>query len=112
MEKLQPLENWSEAVEDLAAAGEIEGVIALLKSVVSNFEETLKYLSSDSLMIISQLQLVYPLSELATLYSSKGFSFKSDELQSRASLLKQTTQQQILPAIYPSLSLSLSLSPL
>ena len=32
----------SEAAEDLAAAGETEGAIALLESVVSNFQESLK----------------------------------------------------------------------
>ncbi|OIW08462.1 hypothetical protein TanjilG_03138 [Lupinus angustifolius] len=78
-------ENWSEAVEDLVALGETESAISLLESMISNFE-TLK--PSDS---VSQLQLASALSDLATLYSSKGFSLKSDQLQSRASVIKQRT---------------------
>ncbi|KAE9616780.1 hypothetical protein Lal_00035061 [Lupinus albus] len=78
-------ENWSEAVEDLVAAGETESAISLLESVISNFE-TLK--PSDS---VSQFQLASALSDLATLYSYKGFSLKSDQLQSRASVIKHRT---------------------
>ncbi|CAL0303982.1 unnamed protein product [Lupinus luteus] len=88
-------ENWSEAVEDLVAAGETESAISLLESVISNFE-TLK--PSDS---VSQLQLASALSDLATLYSSKGFSLKSDQLQSRASVIKQRTLSAYLSLFLP-----------
>ncbi|KAE9593105.1 hypothetical protein Lal_00028745 [Lupinus albus] len=84
-EKEEIIENWSESVEDLIAEGEYESAISLLESLISNLE-TLK--SSDD---VSQLQLASALSDLANLYSSKGFSFKSDQLRSRASLIKQTT---------------------
>ncbi|MED6119363.1 hypothetical protein PIB30_011166 [Stylosanthes scabra] len=92
MEKLQqPPQNWSEAAEDLAAAGDTNGAIAFLESVISHLElETLKN-RSDS--IVTQLQLASALTELATLYSSKGFSLKADDLLTRASLIKQTSQQ-------------------
>ncbi|MED6137770.1 hypothetical protein PIB30_068091 [Stylosanthes scabra] len=92
MEKLQqPPQNWSEAAEDLAAAGDTDGAIAFLDTVISNLElETLKC-PSDSM--VTQLQLASALTELATLYSSKGFSLKADDLLTRASLIKQTSQQ-------------------
>ncbi|RDX67336.1 Coiled-coil domain-containing protein R3HCC1L, partial [Mucuna pruriens] len=78
-EKDKGIENWSEAVEDLVDAGDVEAAISLLESVV----ETLN--PSDS---ASQLPLASALSDLANLYSSKGFSLKADQLLSRASLLK------------------------
>ncbi|NP_001242895.1 uncharacterized protein LOC100817151 [Glycine max] len=80
MEKEKGIENWSEAVEDLVDAGDVESAISLLESVV----ETLN--PSDS---ASQLPLASALSDLANLYSSKGFSLKADHLHSRASVLKQ-----------------------
>jgi len=80
MEKEKGTENWSEKVEDLVDAGDVESAISLLESVV----ETLN--PSDS---ASQLPLASALSDLADLYSSKGFSLKADHLQSRASVLKQ-----------------------
>ena len=95
-------ENWSEAVEDLVAAGEIESAISLLESVISK-RDTLN--SSES---ASQLQLASALMDLAKLYSSKGFSLKADELEARASLIKQKARQ-IHPSGYLSLSLSLPL---
>ncbi|KAL2328403.1 hypothetical protein Fmac_021830 [Flemingia macrophylla] len=74
------VENWSEAVEDLVDGGDVEAAISLLESVV----ETLN--PSDSQ---SQLQLASALSDLASLYSSKGFDFKANNLHYRASLLRQ-----------------------
>ncbi|KAK7263461.1 hypothetical protein RJT34_31052 [Clitoria ternatea] len=80
MEKEKGRENWSESVEDLVEAGDVERAISLLESVV----ETLN--PSDR---VSQLQLASALSELANLYSSKGFSLKADVLLCRAQLLRQ-----------------------
>ncbi|XP_027347510.1 coiled-coil domain-containing protein R3HCC1L [Abrus precatorius] len=77
MEKEKGRENWSEEVEDLVEAGEVEGAITLLESVVQTLNPS------------ESLQLASALSELANLYSSKGFSLKADQLQSRAYLLKQ-----------------------
>lgn len=82
MEKEQSIVNWSEAAEDLVAAGDTEGAISLLESVLSNFETLI---SSQS---ASQLQLAFALTDLAKLYSTKGFSLKADELASRASLIE------------------------
>ncbi|KAG6792551.1 hypothetical protein POTOM_001703 [Populus tomentosa] len=80
----QSNQNWSETVEDLVTAGDTEGAITLLETEVSRLE-TLN--PSEA----ANLQLVSALTDLAKLYSSKHFSLKSDELLSRASLIKQRT---------------------
>ncbi|XP_062172301.1 uncharacterized protein LOC133877870 [Alnus glutinosa] len=76
------VENWSEAVEDLVATGDTDGAISLLETRVSNLQS----LSSSNPAVL--LQLASALGDLASLYSSKGFSLKADDLRSRASLLK------------------------
>ncbi|KAF5744919.1 coiled-coil domain-containing protein R3HCC1L isoform X4 [Tripterygium wilfordii] len=75
-------QNWSEQVEDLVASGDSEQARALLESVVLKLE-TLTPSDTADLLLASAL------TDLAKLYSSKSFSLKSDELLSRASLLKQ-----------------------
>ncbi|KAL3610551.1 hypothetical protein D5086_001571 [Populus alba] len=84
----QSNQNWSETVEDLVTAGDSEGAITLLETEVSRLE-TLN--PSEA----ANLQLVSALTELAKLYSSKHFSLKSDELLSRASLIKQRTSGDV-----------------
>ncbi|XVF05077.1 hypothetical protein REPUB_Repub05bG0140100 [Reevesia pubescens] len=73
--------NWSEEVEDLVAAGDTQGAISFLENLISKLQLTS---SSDD-----HLRLASALSDLASLYSSIGFSLKSDQLLSRAALLKQ-----------------------
>ncbi|KAF3439486.1 hypothetical protein FNV43_RR17764 [Rhamnella rubrinervis] len=73
--------NWSEAVEDLVEAGEIDAAISLLESVVSELESKKQATGSDP-------QLVSALTDLAKLYSSKGFSMKADHIHSRASVIQ------------------------
>ncbi|MFQ6631635.1 hypothetical protein Gotur_009321 [Gossypium turneri] len=72
-------ESWSEKVEDLVAAGDTQGAISFLENLISQLQTAS---SSDDLRLPSAL------SDLASLYSSIGFSLKSDQLLSRASLLK------------------------
>ncbi|MBA0767535.1 hypothetical protein Gotri_016408 [Gossypium trilobum] len=72
-------ESWSEKVEDLVAAGDTQGAISFLENLISQLQTAS---SSDHLRLPSAL------SDLASLYSSIGFSLKSDQLLSRASLLK------------------------
>jgi hypothetical protein len=76
------VESWSEAVEDLVAAGDTDGAISLLETRVSNIQS----LNSSNPAVL--LQLASALGDLASLYSSKGFSLKADDLRCRASLLK------------------------
>ncbi|KAF8397981.1 hypothetical protein HHK36_016907 [Tetracentron sinense] len=78
-------DKWSEAVEELVDRGDIDGAISLLESVISKLETP----NSSQ----SDLQLASALGDLANLYSSRGFSLKSDELQTRAFLIKQRPQQ-------------------
>ncbi|KAJ0084048.1 hypothetical protein Patl1_30302 [Pistacia atlantica] len=77
-EEAQSSCNWSEAVEDLVATGETEAAISLLETTVSKLE------NQESTNEPVNLQLASALTNLANLYSSKGFSLKSDELLARA----------------------------
>lgn len=70
--------NWSEAVEDLVAIGDTEAAISLLETTVSKLE------NQESANESINIQLASALANLANLYSSKGFSLKSDQLVSRA----------------------------
>ncbi|XVE59661.1 hypothetical protein DITRI_Ditri05aG0063700 [Diplodiscus trichospermus] len=75
--------NWSEEVEDLVAAGDTQGAISFLENLLSKLQTTTSSSSSDDLRLASAF------SDLASLYSSIGFSLKADELLSGASVLKQ-----------------------
>ncbi|KAI3419038.1 uncharacterized protein J3R85_013360 [Psidium guajava] len=75
--------NWSEEVEDLVSAGEVSSAVSLLESLISKLEPQQEEEPSFN------LQLASALAELARLYSSQGFSLKSDQLLARSSLLKQ-----------------------
>ncbi|XP_031256555.1 uncharacterized protein LOC116114550 [Pistacia vera] len=77
-EEAQSSCNWSEAVEDLVATEETEAAISLLETTVSKLE------NQESTNEPVNLQLASALTNLANLYSSKGFSLKSDELLARA----------------------------
>lgn len=74
-------DNWSKAVEDLVTSGDTDAAISVLESVISNLE-------NKGLPDSGSPELASALSDLAELYSSKGFSLKADDLQSRASLIK------------------------
>lgn len=76
------VDNWSEKAEDLAAAGDTDGAISLLETQVLKLQE----LSASDPAILLQLASAH--GELASLYSSKGFSLKADDLRSRAALFQ------------------------
>ncbi|XP_030458572.1 uncharacterized protein LOC115679133 [Syzygium oleosum] len=76
--------NWSEEVEDLVSAGDVSAAVSFLESLISKLESRQAEEPSSS-----NLQLASALAELARLYSSQGFSLKSDQLLARSSLLKQ-----------------------
>ncbi|XP_047316594.1 uncharacterized protein LOC124920202 isoform X2 [Impatiens glandulifera] len=78
--------NWSELVEDLVDGGEVEKAISLLESVVSN-------LQTDT----DCLQLSSALFDLSKLYSSQGFSLKSDEIRTRALIVRERSRPTHLP---------------
>ncbi|KAI3881325.1 hypothetical protein MKW92_031068 [Papaver armeniacum] len=74
--------NWSIEVEDLVDNGDTKGAISLLESVIDKLE-TLNSSSSSSSSSMN-LKLATALTDLANLYSSQGFSLKSDEFQSHS----------------------------
>uniref|UniRef100_A0A2P2L170 Coiled-coil domain-containing protein R3HCC1L isoform X1 n=1 Tax=Rhizophora mucronata TaxID=61149 RepID=A0A2P2L170_RHIMU len=96
-EQQQQNQNWSEQVEDLVTAGDTDGAISLLEALVSkiDFETNPNAFPPEA---VDHLRLASALTELANLYASKDFSLKSDQLLSRASLLKQ----HALPSGYTS----------
>lgn len=83
--------NWSESVEDLVHEGDTDKAISLLESIVSNLQ-TQKNSSQSDL-----LKLSAALFDLAKLYSTKGFSLKADEAQSRALLIQQRSDHSFSP---------------
>lgn len=85
--------NWSEAVEDLVHAGEVDEAISLLESRVSNLESELvkeelqnKNVGNPSFSIADQLSTA--LHELSKLYSDEGFSSRAEETLSRSLQIK------------------------
>ncbi|KAI4389293.1 hypothetical protein MLD38_001532 [Melastoma candidum] len=82
--------NWSEEVEDLVTAGDVVGAISLLESVVAGLESLG---SSDRDPQSTSLRLSSALTELSRLYSSRGFSLKSDEVASRAAVARHRALQ-------------------
>ncbi|KAH0751067.1 hypothetical protein KY290_030299 [Solanum tuberosum] len=80
--------NWSEKVEDLVDAGEINEVISLLEELVAKLE----YESQNSSN--SQLRLSTALLELSKLYSTQGLSLRADQTRSKAFLIKQQQENR------------------
>ncbi|XP_010322442.1 uncharacterized protein [Solanum lycopersicum] len=80
--------NWSEKVEDLVDAGEIDGAISLLEELVAKLE----YESQNSSN--SQLPLSTALLELSKLYSTQGLSLRADQTRSKAFLIKQQQENR------------------
>ncbi|KAH0664380.1 hypothetical protein KY284_029311 [Solanum tuberosum] len=80
--------NWSEKVEDLVDAGEINEAISLLEELVAKLE----YESQNSSN--SQLRLSTALLELSKLYSTQGLSLRADQTRSKAFLIKQQQENR------------------
>ncbi|XP_058087276.1 uncharacterized protein LOC131234430 isoform X2 [Magnolia sinica] len=80
--------KWSPEVEDLVDAGDTDGAISLLESLISKFETLNPSSPSDD------RRLACALSDLSNLYSTRGFSIKADELQNRALVVRLRSQQQ------------------
>ncbi|XP_027773219.1 R3H and coiled-coil domain-containing protein 1 isoform X2 [Solanum pennellii] len=80
--------NWSEKVEDLVDAGEIDGAISLLEELVAKLEFESQNSSN------SQLPLSTALLELSKLYSTQGLSLRADQTRSKAFLIKQQQENR------------------
>ncbi|KAF3337424.1 growth inhibition and differentiation-related protein 88 [Carex littledalei] len=73
----EKVENWSEHVENLRDSGDTDGAISFLELFISR-------LDGGSSTSTGVLQLAAAMSDLADLYSLRGYTIKSDELRSRA----------------------------
>ncbi|KAK1263927.1 hypothetical protein QJS04_geneDACA008609 [Acorus gramineus] len=84
-------DKWSESVEDLLDRGDSESASALLHSLIAKLDSPSSSSSAD-------LRLAAALSDLAGIYSSRGLSFKADELRVRALLVRARAQRAVVPA--------------
>lgn len=73
----EKVENWSEHVENLRDSGDTDGAISFLQLFISRLDGASSTSTGD-------LQLAAAMTDLADLYSLKGYTIKSDELRSRA----------------------------
>ncbi|XP_051228528.1 uncharacterized protein [Lolium perenne] len=72
--------RWTEEVDDLVDAGDVDGAISLLESVVSNL--------STSASPGADLRLATALGDLAGLHASRGNTLQADAIRSRAIVLR------------------------
>lgn len=70
--------RWTEEVDDLVDAGDVDGAIALLESVVSGLS------TSAAAPPTADLRLATALGDLAGLHASRGDTLRADELRARA----------------------------
>jgi len=75
--------RWTEEVDDLVDAGDVDGAIALLESVVSNLST-----SAAAAPPAADLRLATALGDLAGLHASRGNTLRADELRARAIVLR------------------------
>ncbi|KAK1308519.1 hypothetical protein QJS10_CPA09g00757 [Acorus calamus] len=76
-------------VQDLLDHGDSESASALLHSLIAKL---------DSPSSSADLSLVSTLTDLARIYSSRGLSFKADELLERALLVRARAQRAVILA--------------
>ena len=74
--------RWTEEVDDLVDAGNVDGAIALLESVVSNLS------TSAAAPSAADLRLATALGDLAGLHASRGNTLRADDLRARAIVLR------------------------
>ncbi|CAO2181633.1 unnamed protein product [Urochloa humidicola] len=74
--------RWTEEVDDLVDAGDVDGAIALLESVVSDLSTSAAAPSG------AHLRLATALGDLAGLHASRGDTLRADELRARAIVLR------------------------
>nr|CAB3475548.1 unnamed protein product [Digitaria exilis] len=74
--------RWTEEVDDLVDAGDVDGAIDLLESVVSNLS------TSAAAPPAADLRLATALGDLAGMHASRGDTLLADELRARAISLR------------------------
>jgi hypothetical protein len=75
--------RWTEEVDDLVDAGDVDGAISLLESVVSNLSTSASPPSPGA-----DLRLATALGDLAGLHASRGNTLQADAIRSRAIVLR------------------------
>ncbi|CAM0885427.1 unnamed protein product [Alopecurus aequalis] len=81
--------RWTEEVDDLVDAGDVDGAISLLESVVSNLSTATAAPASPG----ADLRLATALGDLAGLHASRGNTLQADEIRSRAIVLRLRAQK-------------------
>uniref|UniRef100_A0ACD5WQ03 Uncharacterized protein n=1 Tax=Avena sativa TaxID=4498 RepID=A0ACD5WQ03_AVESA len=76
--------RWTEEVDDLVDAGDVDGAISLLESVVSNLSTAATTPPSPG----ADLRLATALGDLAGLQASRGNTLQADAIRSRAIVLR------------------------
>jgi hypothetical protein len=104
--------RWTEEVDDLVDAGDVDGAISLLESVVSNLSTTASQPSPGA-----DLRLATALGDLAGLHASRGNTLQADAIRSRAIVLRLRAEKapqalgfaSLLPPLLPVLASELNL---
>jgi hypothetical protein len=77
--------RWTDEVDDLVDAGDLDGAVSLLESVVS-------ILSAPAPPPGAGLRLAAALADLAGLHASRGNTLRADELRARAIVLRSRAE--------------------
>ncbi|KAL6853356.1 hypothetical protein ACP4OV_019385 [Aristida adscensionis] len=78
--------RWTEEVDDLVDAGDLDGAISLLESVVSGLSAAAAAAAAPPSG--ADLRLAAALGDLAGLHASRGNTLRADELRARAIVLR------------------------
>ncbi|KAM0823629.1 hypothetical protein ACQ4PT_070742 [Festuca glaucescens] len=84
--------RWTEEVDDLVDAGDVDGAISLLESVVSNLSTSASPPSPGA-----DLRLATALGDLAGLHASRGNTLQADAIRSRAIVLRLRAEKAPQP---------------
>ncbi|XBI33199.1 uncharacterized protein LOC119278865 [Triticum dicoccoides] len=81
--------RWTEEVDDLVDAGDVDGAISLLESVVSSLST-----AASPPRAGADLRLATALGDLAGLHASRGNTLQADAIRSRAIVLRLRAQKE------------------
>uniref|UniRef100_A0A8R7U332 Uncharacterized protein n=1 Tax=Triticum urartu TaxID=4572 RepID=A0A8R7U332_TRIUA len=81
--------RWTEEVDDLVDAGDVDGAISLLESVVSSLST-----AAPSPPPGADLRLATALGDLAGLHASRGNTLQADAIRSRAIVLRLRAEKE------------------
>uniref|UniRef100_A0A453GTP7 Uncharacterized protein n=1 Tax=Aegilops tauschii subsp. strangulata TaxID=200361 RepID=A0A453GTP7_AEGTS len=82
--------RWTEEVDDLVDAGDVDGAISLLESVVSSLSTA----APSPPPAGADLRLATALGDLAGLHASRGNTLQADAIRSRAIVLRLRAEKE------------------